>query len=262
MKEKINLLKSLPNNKKPLKARLQATRDDRKYHWELSEKYFDGTREQGYGGYYYDGRWENVVKDIMSYYNLDNNSKILDIGCAKGFLIYDFKELFPQTEVWGVDISKYAIDKVEIEKLLMDRENSISYRLATVFGMSPRMRIDLLVNDFTYRAYHDSALIIFEGHFKRNYIHIKDVVKAFVHALNNLDNMKSEIFNVGLSDANLSKLELCNKIKKHISKLAGQALNRKPDDFKFDSDTVDLDDLADELFDALHEHTNKYLYEE
>ncbi len=113
-------------------------------------------------------------------------------------------------------ISKYAIDKVEIEKLLMDRENSISYRLATVFGMSPRMRIDLLVNDFTYRAYHDSALIIFEGHFKRNYIHIKDVVKAFVHALNNLDNMKSEIFNVGLSDANLSKLELCNKIKKHI----------------------------------------------
>lgn len=113
MKEKINLLKSLPNNKKPLKARLQATRDDRKYHWELSEKYFDGTREQGYGGYYYDGRWENVVKDIMSYYNLDNNSKILDIGCAKGFLIYDFKELFPQTEVWGVDISKYAIDRVD-----------------------------------------------------------------------------------------------------------------------------------------------------
>jgi nucleoside-diphosphate-sugar epimerase len=113
-------------------------------------------------------------------------------------------------------ISKYAIDKVEIEKLLMSRENSISYRLATVFGMSPRMRIDLLVNDFTYRAFHDSALIIFEGHFKRNYIHIRDVVNAFIHSLDNLDKMKSEIYNVGLSDANLSKLELCQEIKKHL----------------------------------------------
>ena len=114
-------------------------------------------------------------------------------------------------------ISKYAIDKVEIEKLLMARENSISYRLATVFGMSPRMRIDLLVNDFTYRAYHDSALIIFEGHFKRNYIHIRDVVNSFIHAINNMDQMKGEIYNVGLSDANLSKTELCHEIKKHLS---------------------------------------------
>ena len=113
-------------------------------------------------------------------------------------------------------ISKYAKDKVEIEKILMDRQNSISYRLATVFGMSPRMRIDLLVNDFTYRAYHDSALIIFEGHFKRNYIHVRDVVRSFIHALNNLDNMKSEVYNVGLSTANLSKTELCNEIKKHL----------------------------------------------
>ena len=113
-------------------------------------------------------------------------------------------------------ISKYAVDKVEIEKLLMERENSISYRLATVFGMSPRMRIDLLVNDFTYRAYHDSALVIFEGHFKRNYIHVRDVVNAFKHALNNIQSMKSEIFNVGLSDANLSKIELCQEIKKHL----------------------------------------------
>ncbi len=128
-------------------------------------------------------------------------------------------------------ISKYAIDKVEIEKLLMERENSISYRLATVFGMSPRMRIDLLVNDFTYRAFHDSALIIFEGHFKRNYIHIRDVVKAFVHALNNLEKMKSEIFNVGLSNANLSKLELCGEIKKHIPSFTfvEEKLKKDPD---------------------------------
>ena len=113
-------------------------------------------------------------------------------------------------------ISKYAIDKVEIEKLLMNRENSISYRLATVFGMSPRMRIDLLVNDFTYRAFHDSALVVFEGHFKRNYIHIRDVVRAFIHAIENINMMKGQIYNVGLSDANLSKIELCKEIQKHI----------------------------------------------
>jgi len=128
-------------------------------------------------------------------------------------------------------ISKYAKDKVEIEKILMDRKNSISYRLATVFGMSPRMRIDLLVNDFTYRAYHDSSLIIFEGHFKRNYIHVKDVVNAFTHALNNLEKMKSEIYNVGLSDANLSKLELCEEIKKQISgfTFVEEKLKKDPD---------------------------------
>ena len=113
-------------------------------------------------------------------------------------------------------ISKYAVDKVEIEKLLMNRENSISYRLATVFGMSPRMRIDLLVNDFTYRAFHDSAIVVFEGHFKRNYIHIKDVARAFIHAIENINMMKGQIYNVGLSDANLSKIELCKEIQKHI----------------------------------------------
>lgn len=113
-------------------------------------------------------------------------------------------------------ISKYAVDKVEVEKHLMQRVNSISFRLATVFGMSPRMRIDLLVNDFTYRAFHDSAVVIFEGHFKRNYIHVRDVVAAFIHGINNFSKMKSEIFNVGLSDANLSKLDLCREIKKQL----------------------------------------------
>mgnify|MGYP001351175317 FL=1 len=128
-------------------------------------------------------------------------------------------------------ISKYAKDKVEIEKILMTRENSISYRLATVFGMSPRMRIDLLVNDFTYRAFHDSSLIIFEGHFKRNYIHVMDVVRAFIHALNNLVKMKSEIYNVGLSDANLSKIELCEEIKKQVPNFTfvEEKLKKDPD---------------------------------
>ncbi len=113
-------------------------------------------------------------------------------------------------------ISKYAIDKVAIEKVLMKRKNSISFRLATVFGMAPKMRIDLLVNNFVYRAVHDRFIVLFEGHFKRNYIHVEDVARAFIHGINNFDSMRGEIFNVGLSQANVSKAELCARIKKHI----------------------------------------------
>lgn len=113
-------------------------------------------------------------------------------------------------------ISLYGKAKVEAEQILLDRGNSISLRLATVFGMSPRMRIDLLVNDFVYRAVTDRFVVIFEGHFKRNYIHIRDVARAFIHAMNNFGAMKNEPYNVGLSDANLSKLELCAKIKEQV----------------------------------------------
>ena len=113
-------------------------------------------------------------------------------------------------------ISTYGKTKVEAEEIILERENSISFRLATVFGMSPRMRLDLLVNDFTYRAFNDGFIVIFEGHFKRNYIHIRDVARAFIHGIDNFDKMKGEAYNVGLSDANLSKLELCAKIKEHI----------------------------------------------
>ena len=113
-------------------------------------------------------------------------------------------------------ISKYAIDKVKIEEKLLDHENSISFRLATVFGMSPRMRIDLLVNDFVYRAVNDKAVVLFESSFKRNYIHIRDVSRVFIHGLEKISKMKGEIYNVGLSNANLSKLELCKKIKEKI----------------------------------------------
>ena len=113
-------------------------------------------------------------------------------------------------------ISKYAIDKVAVEEMFMQRENSISYRLATVFGMSPRMRTDLLVNDLTYRAVNDGYVVIFEGHFKRNYIHVRDVCDAFIHAIYNFNTMRGQIYNVGLSSANVSKLELCEIIKKHV----------------------------------------------
>ncbi|WP_107669334.1 NAD(P)-dependent oxidoreductase [Cyanothece sp. BG0011] len=115
-------------------------------------------------------------------------------------------------------ISLYGTTKVEAEKAVLERENSMTFRLATVFGMSPRMRVDLLVNDFVYRAFYDRAVVIFEGHFKRNYIHIRDVAKVFVHGIENFETMKGKPYNVGLEDANLSKLELCAEIKKYLPK--------------------------------------------
>ena len=113
-------------------------------------------------------------------------------------------------------ISKYAIDKVEIEQALMQHPNAISFRLATVFGMSPRMRIDLLVNDFTYRAVTDRFVVLFESSFKRNYLHVRDVAGVFLHGIENFDKMKGQIYNVGLSDANVSKKELCERIQAQI----------------------------------------------
>jgi nucleoside-diphosphate-sugar epimerase len=115
-------------------------------------------------------------------------------------------------------ISLYGVTKVAAEKRIMERENSLSFRLATVFGVSPRMRVDLLVNDFVHRAVMDRAVVIFEGHFKRNYIHIRDVVRVFIHGLNNFESMKGKPYNVGLDEANLSKLELCEVIRKHVPK--------------------------------------------
>ena len=116
-------------------------------------------------------------------------------------------------------ISNYAIDKVNLEKELMEFENAISFRLATVFGMSPRMRTDLLVNDFTYRAVNDGFVVLFEAHFKRNYIHVRDIAEVFSFSINNFSKMKSNIYNVGLSNANISKLELANEIKKFLPNL-------------------------------------------
>ena len=113
-------------------------------------------------------------------------------------------------------VSLYGRDKVEAEKLVLAHENAISFRLATVFGMAPRMRIDLLVNDFVYRAVQDRFVVLFEGHFKRNYIHIRDVARAFLHGIDNFAAMRGRPYNVGLSDANLSKVELCERIKRFV----------------------------------------------
>ena len=113
-------------------------------------------------------------------------------------------------------VSEYGKHKVEIEKALLDKGSAITFRLATVFGISPRMRMDLLVNDFTYRAFKDRFIVLFEEHFRRNYIHVRDVAGAFIFGLENYEKMKGEPFNVGLSSANLTKRQLCEKIKDFV----------------------------------------------
>jgi nucleoside-diphosphate-sugar epimerase len=115
-------------------------------------------------------------------------------------------------------ISVYGQTKVEAEQEVLDRPNSITLRLATVFGMSPRMRLDLLVNHFVYAASTDGYIVIFEKDAKRNYIHVRDVAECFVHCINNAATMAGRPYNAGLDEANLSKEELALKIKGHVER--------------------------------------------
>ena len=128
-------------------------------------------------------------------------------------------------------VSLYGRLKVETEQALLSAGNAITLRLATVCGISPRMRTDLLVNDFVYRAIVDRTVVLFEPHFKRNYIHVRDVARAFMHAMENFDLMKNQTYNVGLSTANLSKSELCEKIKEQLPKFifVESAIGEDPD---------------------------------
>jgi len=116
-------------------------------------------------------------------------------------------------------ISEYGRMKVKIEKAFLGTGNTVTFRLATVFGMSPRMRTDLLVNDFVYHALKYHTLVLFEEHFRRNYIHVRDVAKAFLFGIENYEKMKGEPYNVGLSSANLTKRQLAEKIKEYVPEL-------------------------------------------
>ena len=113
-------------------------------------------------------------------------------------------------------ISLYGITKMAAETAVLQAGESVTFRFATLFGASPRMRTDLLVNDFVYRAVFDRALVVFEGDFKRNFLHVRDAAAAFFFAMEHFEEMQGETYNCGLSDANLSKLELCAEIKKQI----------------------------------------------
>jgi len=113
-------------------------------------------------------------------------------------------------------ISLYGQTKMAAEKAVLEAGNSVTFRFATLFGASPRMRTDLLVNDFVYRAVFDRFIVVFEGDFKRNFLHVRDAAAAFMFAIDNFDRMCGQTFNCGLSTANISKLELCALIKEQI----------------------------------------------
>jgi len=128
-------------------------------------------------------------------------------------------------------VSLYGRLKVEAEQAVLDAGNSLTFRFATLFGMSPRMRLDLLVNDFVWRACQDGFVVLFEADFKRNYLHVRDAAGAFLHALGHFEAMKGRPYNAGLSDANLSKRELCEEIRKVLPGFVflEAALGKDPD---------------------------------
>jgi len=156
----------------------------------------------------------NIVK-----FTKDKNIKILYPNTNSGYGIG-----VGQTECTEESplnpISIYGTTKCSAENFLKSNTNAIIFRLATVFGVSPRMRTDLLVNDFTYKAITDKYIVVFEKNFKRNFIHIQDVANVFLFMLENYEQHKGEIFNVGLSTANLSKQELLEKIQSHVKNFA------------------------------------------
>jgi nucleoside-diphosphate-sugar epimerase len=147
--------------------------------------------------------------------NLSKNQIVIMPVTNSGYGIGD-PEKFCDEDTPLKPISLYGITKVKAEKVIMERENSISFRLATVFGVSERMRIDLMVNNFVYIAVKEKYLKLYEPYFRRNYIHIEDVVGGFHFAINNFNNLKNNIYNLGLSDANLTKEDLCKKIQLQI----------------------------------------------
>ncbi len=157
-----------------------------------------------------------AIKSLVD--NLSKDQFIIYPTTNSGYGIGE-KDKFCTEETPLNPISVYGKTKVNSERYIAENfNNSTRLRLATVFGCSPRMRLDLLVNDFVFRATKDRFIVLFESNFKRNYIHIRDVCKAILMIIDNHTKFAGETFNLGLSDANLSKLELCNLIKKHIPK--------------------------------------------
>ncbi|MBI1803938.1 MAG: SDR family oxidoreductase [Ignavibacteriae bacterium] len=169
---------------------------------------------------------ENSSRDQLIVYPTTNSG--YGIGQVKGGDLVECTEETPLNP-----ISLYGTTKVNAENALLNNNkgNAITLRLATAFGISPRMRLDILVNDFTYRAYTDRYMVIFEGHFKRNFIHVRDIARTFIYCVNKAEKMKGQTFNVGLSDANLSKLELCARIRAFIPDfyVTQSEINKDPD---------------------------------
>ena len=146
----------------------------------------------------------------------DKDSQKLIFPCTNSGYGVGEKDVYCTEESPINPISLYGQTKMKAETAVLEAGNSLTFRFATLFGASPRMRTDLLVNDFTYRAVFDRTVVVFEGDFKRNYLHVRDAAGAFLFAIENFDRMEGRQYNCGLSDCNISKLELCEKIKEHL----------------------------------------------
>ncbi len=154
-----------------------------------------------------------AIKSLVS--KLSKNQKIIIPNTNSGYGIGESSRHCDENTPLK-PLSLYGKTKVEAEKIVMNHPNSASVRLATVFGVSPRMRTDLLVNDFVLRAFKDKYIVLFEAKFRRNFIHIDDVANTFIFLMSNWKRVKNNIYNVGLSEANINKIQLCNEISKQI----------------------------------------------
>ncbi len=161
------------------------------------------------------------------------NQKIIYPTTNSGYGIGEKNKYCDETSPLN-PISLYGTTKVKAEQLIFKNGNSICFRLATVFGYSYRMRTDLLVNNFVEKAVKTKRLEIFEPNFRRNYIHVKDIVDAFVFAIENFDKLKNHIYNLGLSSANITKIQLARKIKKYIKDLKIKIIKNRKDPDKRD----------------------------
>ena len=167
--------------------------------------------------------------------NLSKDQKVIMPVTNSGYGIGKKDEMCDENSPLN-PISAYGKTKVRAESIIMERENSISYRLATVFGTSERMRVDLLVNNFTYIAVKEKFLLLYEPHFRRNYIHLLDVVEGMIFGIKNFSELKGNIYNLGLSEANLTKEQLCFEIQKVV------------EDFKFEIDKDGKDEDKRDYF--------------
>ena len=168
----------------------------------------------------------NAIKLLLK--SLKKKNKVIFLTTNSGYGIGE-KNKHCNEESPLRPISLYGKTKVQAEKMISSYQNSISFRLATVFGNSYRMRSDLLVNNFVYNALKDKKLTIYEPHFRRNYIHIDDVVDCILYSIKNFRKLKSNIYNLGLSSANLTKYMLAKKIKKKIKSLKIIIVKNKKD---------------------------------
>ena len=172
-----------------------------------------------------------AIKKILK--NLSSKNKLIYLTTNSGYGIGEKKKFCDENSPLK-PISLYGRTKCDAENEVMKFKNTVSFRLATVFGASYRMRSDLLVNNFVQRAVNKNYIDVFEPNFRRNFIHIKDVVKAIVFSIKNFNKLKSDVYNLGLSSANVTKIDLAKKIKKQIKSLRIKVILNKSDPDKRD----------------------------